>query len=216
MEQFAVLTGDIVKSTALPRAELDATMDAIHRAAVDISGWNGRNTTGFARRGGDGWQIVTQAHEYALRASLYIQASIRSRAKDRATRISVALGDGPLPKSVVVNPNYGFNPAFIASGRRLDQLTGNALFAHAALGTTGAAFRLADHIAQGWTPPQALALKEALPPGPKRLQKEIGMKLGISRQAVGQALSAAGFDAIHTALTLIEDEETRSKDIAPC
>ena len=75
--------------------------------------------------------------------------------------------------------------------------------ARAACGALDAAFRLADHIAQGWTRAQARAVCAMLPPGagPRRVAAE---RLNISRQAVDQALWAAGFPAIEAALEQIE------------
>jgi hypothetical protein len=75
--------------------------------------------------------------------------------------------------------------------------------AHAGGGALDAAFRLADHIAQGWTRAQARAVCAMLPPGagPRRIAAD---RLGVSRQAVDQALRAAGFAAIEAALEQIE------------
>lgn len=76
---------------------------------------------------------------------------------------------------------------------------------HASGGALNALILLADHISQGWTPAQARAIFTMLPPGagPRRAVAE---RLGISRQAVDQALHAAGFPAIDAALTQIEGD----------
>ena len=58
MARSAVLTGDIVASSALDAEALKDTISALDTAALEISGWDGKMTIGFARRGGDGWHIA--------------------------------------------------------------------------------------------------------------------------------------------------------------
>lgn len=201
--QIAVLTGDIVESTRLSPAALDATMAALAEGAAQIAGWPGQPATGFARRGGDGWQMVCDHPAIAIRAALYMQACLRRLDRSRATRIALATGQGPLTQAVLDDPNTGHGPVFTASGRLLEQLSGRQYLAHAGGGALAAALRLADHISQGWTPAQARALCEQLPPdaGPRA---EAASRLGISRQAVNQALWAAGFTALDEALSFLE------------
>ncbi len=199
----AVLTGDIVNSSAIEAAELDVTMQALHHAAIEISGWNGHTVTGFARRGGDGWQIAMERPELAMRAALFLQAILRRLAPERATRIAIAFGDGALPTATWQDPNKGHGDAFTASGRLIDHVPRHALMAHAAGGLIAATLRLADHISQGWTQAQARALVEALPPDAQTRAKAAA-KLGISRQAVNQALWSAGYPALTDALEFVE------------
>ena len=169
-------------------------MAALNGSAHEISGWqnNSGNTTisGFARRGGDGWQIVVNKTALVLRAALYIQSSLRLMNSEFSTRIAAATGEGELPSGA--DPNSAHGPVFRDSGRLLDTLTGRTLMAHADGGALGASFRLADHIAQGWTQAQARAVHAMLPPeaGPRRLAAD---RLGISRQAIDQALWGRGF-----------------------
>ena len=199
---IAVLTGDIISSTKLTPHEVDTVMETIAQAADDISGWAGGTVvSGFARRGGDSWQIALNRSNLALRASLYVIARLRAMGPKFATRIAAASGQGDIPTQPGRDLNSAHGPAFTSSGRLLDALSGK--MEHSGAGALGAAFCLADHIAQGWTPAQARAVAEMLPTdaGPRRLVAE---KLGISRQAVDQALHAAGFPAIQKALDEIE------------
>lgn len=207
MSRFAVLTGDIVDSSNLTASELDACMKNLHAAAIEISGWDKDITTGFARRGGDGWQIVMQRPRLAFRAALYLQATLRQRGKDHATRLAIAVQQGRLPIAYRRNPNSGHGPAFTESGRLLDSITGQATMAHADGGARAAAIRLADHIAKGWTVAQARAMAHALPPdAPPRA--DIAVRLGVTRQAVNQALWGAGFPALSDALGYLEGKST--------
>src|SRR6056297_2155063 len=188
---FAVLTGDIVASTDLGKAALDETLVAIATAADEIGTWPQVSVTGFARRGGDAWQMA-----------LYVQACLRRLDKARASRIAIATGAGEMPGT---DPNAAHGAAFTASGRLLDTLPAALCLDHAAGGAEAAAARLADHIAQGWTVAQARALALQLPPG-SGPRAEAAAALGISRQAVNQALWSAGFPAIIAALSALEAE----------
>ncbi|MDR9393521.1 MAG: MarR family transcriptional regulator [Roseovarius sp.] len=201
--RFAVLTGDIVGSGTLSASELDAAIAAIDTAARDIAGWQDEPVTGFGRRGGDSWQCAIGSPVLGLRAALYMRAALRREGKTLATRIAIAAGAGALPADGDTNSAHG--PAFTASGRLLETITGHVELAHDTGGALGAATRLADHISQGWTVAQARAMHAALPPGAGP-RSDIAGTLGITRQAVNQALWAAGFPAIDDALRLIEAE----------
>ena len=197
---FVVLTGDIVASSELDVEALEATLEAIAGAAQGIGGWPGVSRWGFARRGGDAWQLAFDAPALGLRGALFVNAAIRRLDKARATRIAVAVGDGQMPGD---DPNAAHGAGFTASGRLLETLPAGRYIDDAAGGAAAAAARLADHIAQGWTPAQARALAEQLPPG-AGTRAEAAARLGISRQAVDQALWAAGFPAVEAALMALE------------
>ncbi|MEM9755624.1 MAG: hypothetical protein AAF914_06510, partial [Pseudomonadota bacterium] len=169
----------------------------------ELSGWDAGAIAGFARRGGDGWQIAIQPPTRALRAALYCRAVLTRQSETYVTRIAVAVGKGQMPLKPVANPNAGHGPAFTASGRLLEELDRHVHLAHASGGAVSAAFRLADQIAQGWTRAQARALCHTLPPdsGPRAETAEL---LGITREAVNQALWAAGYRAIGDAIEMLE------------
>ena len=201
--KFAVLTGDLINSTALSAFQVDAAMTRLDAATREASGWANGAITGFRTRGGDGWQAALSAPEFALRLALIMTAQLRHTEDGIATRVAIATGTGTLPDDGDTNRAHG--PAFVASGRLLEGLDKQVRIAHASGGTMAAATRLADHIAQGWTQAQARAMAEALVPGaPPRAT--IAEHLGITRQAVNQALWSGGFPAIDEALSLIEGE----------
>ncbi len=131
--------------------------------------------------------------------ALFVQAHVR--ATGATTRLAVATGEGKVPDTLDLNSAHG--PAFQDSGRLLEQLDSRTLMAHADGGALDATFRLADHIAQGWTQAQARALCLMLPPGagPRRVAAK---RLGISRQAVDQALNAAGYPALMDAISAVQ------------
>lgn len=195
--KLTVLTGDIVDSTQMAPDMLEDVMRVLEQSHHDLATWPDV-TSYFARRGGDGWQIVLNGTGYDLRAALFIRASLTARHPGSATRIALATGAGDMGGQS--DPNRGQGPAFIASGRLLDRLKSRNQMAHASGGAHAACTALADYISQNWTQAQARALREMLPPlsGPRAQAAE---KLGISRQSVNDALWAAGFPAIERALT---------------
>ncbi len=197
---FLVLTGDIVGSSDLEVEALEATLEAVALAARGVGEWPGVTQWGFARRGGDAWQMAFDAPVLGLRAALYTVACLRRLEKTRATRIAMAVGAGQMPGN---DPNAAHGAGFTASGRLLEKLPSGRYLDDAAGSAAAAAARLADHIAQGWTPAQARAMAEQLPPG-AGTRAEAAERLGISRQAVDQALWAAGYPAIEAALDALE------------
>lgn len=192
---YAVLTGDIIASSDLAPAALDAALEALGAAALSING------AAFARRGGDSWQLAAPHPACALRYALVLRAALRSLGKEHATRIAIATGAGSIPASNDLNAAHG--PAFTDSGRLLAALPAHATMAHAAGGALDASTRLADHISAAWTPAQARAMRLMLLPSPGP-RAEAAAQLGITRQAVDQALWSAGYPALDAALHLIE------------
>lgn len=207
MTFLSVLTGDLVGSSDLAPAALDAALTSIASAATAISDWRTPAlVTRFARRGGDSWQIALSDPSLGLRAALFVQACLRRDTDTATTRIALATGMGTLPETGDLNAAHG--PVFVASGRLLATISGQARMAHAQGGAHHAATRLADHIASGWTQAQARAVAALLPPNaPSRA--DAAKSFGITRQAVNQALWSAGYPALDDALNAIEAEADR-------
>lgn len=197
----AVLTGDLVASTSLTSTVLSTALKSLQEMSNGISGWPqiGHGTY-FTRSRGDGWQIVLDRPELALRAALYLQSGLISRHDGLQSRIAIATGDVILPQGGDLNAASG--PVFTASGRALDALD-DTLLIHAAGGALGAAVRLADHLAQGWTVAQARAT-HAMLALPRPTHTQVAARAGVTRQAIDKALRSAGFPALDAALALIE------------
>lgn len=205
MTPLTVLTGDLIGSSNLSASQIEAAMSALGDAAREIADWQQGLRTGFAQSSGDGWQFVINSEWLGLRSSLSIRAALRRLGKPFSTRIALASGAGEFPPNG--NPNSATGPVFTASGRLLSTLTGpHAQMAHAAQGPRHATIALADHISQGWTPAQARAMQLMLPPEPPT-HAAAAAELGITRQAVDQALTAAGYHALTEALAALESEE---------
>lgn len=210
MNGYAVLTGDIVSSSELTADELSSVMTALDSAAQEMSAWSGTRRAGFAkdggfaRRGGDSWQIVLEGVGHWLRAALYVQAVVRRLSADYSTRIAIAESSEDISPTAWKDPNVGHGPAFTASGRLLTKLGRDILMGHAAGGAKAATIRLADEISRRWTNAQARTLCEALPPK-SGTRKDIAARLGISREAVNQAIWSSGFLALKDAIVFTEN-----------
>jgi hypothetical protein len=204
---IAVITGDLVKSTALPEARVSDAFHALTSAADQISRWQEPPTpTSFSRNRGDGWQIFLADSRLALRAALFLRATLRSRGKDLATRMAVGIAEGPPPGTSDLNLATG--PAFVAAGHALDTMKPPVeLQVVSDDRALEAVFRLADHLSRNWTQKQAAALVPMLAPW-GATQQTVAEQRRVTRQAVGQALRGAGYDAIHDVLRLIEGSGT--------
>ncbi|WP_157772608.1 MarR family transcriptional regulator [Pseudoponticoccus marisrubri] len=191
----------MVHSSDLSQDGLELAFDTLKDAAQDMADWPSIGTTAFARRGGDGWQIALDHPALHLRSALFLQARLAAQDPPCATRIAVATGAGSIPGDMDLNGAHG--PAFTQSGRLLEALSGRSRLGFATPGPVGAVYALADHIAQGWTQAQARSLALVLPPD-GRPRRDAAAQLGISRQAVDQALWAAGYPFIEAALAQLE------------
>ncbi|SFR36946.1 hypothetical protein SAMN04488005_1043 [Yoonia tamlensis] len=204
--QIAVLTGDIIGSTALGQDRLADALAALGHCAEMQGEWFGAPLR-FTRHRGDGWQVVLAKPEYALRSALGFRAALRAQSADFDSYVAIATG--PRPARLSDDLNVENSAAFIASGQLLDFLkatkTGQAI-GHADKGGVGAAAILADHISQGWTQAQAATILQKIIPNDTVSFTEIAQNLGKSRQAVTKSLNAAGFDAIISALSLLEGD----------
>jgi hypothetical protein len=206
---LAVLTGDIIKSTRLSPAALDAAMAALADAAAAMSGWEGSRDARFSRFRGDGWQCLAPSPAQALRAALFLRASLRALDRDADTRVSVGIGPGTLPAAGGLAAASG--PAFEISGRGLDRMARAQQLAvawaapPAAAAVVGAVFALADEISRLWTPRQAEVLVETLSPGDEP-QETLAAQHGVSQQAIAKRLSGGGEWALRRALAALEAE----------
>ena len=198
---IAVLTGDLVGSTAYPAKTLEAAMQAIRATAAEAAGWQSPpGDTRFTRFRGDGWQIVLDEPHLSLRAAVVIQG--RLVALGLETRISIGIGTADSLGTRDLADAAG--SAFETSGRGLDDMAPQVRIAIA-----GTAIRVQDELIADllserlsrWTAAQAeaVALQLAAPDRPRTLQ-EIGRQLKISPQAVNDRVRGAGGQIIGSVL----------------
>ncbi|MCF6271817.1 MAG: hypothetical protein L3J37_01315 [Rhodobacteraceae bacterium] len=197
LSNTAVLTGDIVKSTALSREERDALFAALKLGAEAVAALQNDDPF-FERFSGDSWQMLVQPR-FALRACLLMRAYIRQESKVFETRISVGIGAIEPLSNEGLGASDG--PAFQASGRGLKALKGGQYFA---INTPARPiFILADEVSKRWTQAQARVLAISLM-CPRPTQETVASKVGIAQQSVRNHLSAAGEPAL---LAALEDME---------
>lgn len=208
---YAVLTGDLVRSSRLSQAQLEQARERLSAAVAQASGWGDGIVAGavdFFR--GDAWQTVLAEPGLALRLALLQRAVLRASGLGD-TRVSI--GVGPVTEIDPVHTSRSTGPAFVASGHALDALVGRNRLAIVAapsvsssiVGLLSAVAALCDVIVQGWTARQAELVGLALDPD-AGTQLEIGARIkpAITKQAVGKGLLAAGWSGIETALEQVE------------
>ncbi len=197
LSNIAVLTGDIVKSTTLSRAERDALFAALKHGAEAVASLQNRDPA-FERFSGDSWQMLVQPR-FALRACLMMRAYIRQESKAFETRISVGVGAIEPLSAEGLGASDG--PAFQASGRGLEALKGAQYFT---INTPDLPiFILADEISKGWTQAQARILCKSLT-RPHPTQDSLASYLGVSRMTVRGHQIAAGEPALLAVLDGLE------------
>jgi hypothetical protein len=203
---LAVLTGDIVRSSALPPGSLDAAMQALAAAADAAAAWRGTPSL-FTRFRGDGWQCLAPEPALALRAALFLRAAIRRLGRDFDTRISVGFGSGDVPAAGLAAAD---GTAFRAAGNGLDMMARQVRLRATwsepppAAAHLAAIYTLCDAISRRWTPAQATVLADMLVPEAPT-QAAIAAKAGVSQQMVAKHLGASGEWAVQDALAAVED-----------
>lgn len=191
MQNWAVFTGDIVRSSDLEAGGLAEVFAALETAAQQIASWPD-STAPFARFRGDGWQMALPPR-YALRGALTLRAAVRATGKGRDTRIGIGIGAGQLSGNDLAGAD---GPAFVQSGRALDTMKRQNLLAATDAGSAlRIALPLADRIAQGWTPKQAWIAFHLLSPQPPT-QDALATQLGTRRQLIQKQADAAGVAAL--------------------
>ena len=199
MQNWAVFTGDIVRSSDLEAGGLAQIFAALQDAAQQIASWPD-STAPFARFRGDGWQMALPPR-YALRAALILRAAVRATGKGRDTRMGIGIGAGQLSGTDLAGAD---GPAFIQSGHALDTMKRQLLLAAPEAGAAlRTALPLADRIAQGWTPKQAQIATHLLAPRAPT-QEALATQLGTQRQLIQKQADAAGIAALIESCTAYE------------
>ena len=205
--KIAVLTGDLVGSTALGPAKVEQAFDALEACAEMQADWMDGQSLHFTRHRGDGWQVALAEPKYALRSALCFRASLKALGKEFDSYIGIAEGDAALKASVSLN--NATDEVFVKSGRELEYARTD--HSESRMHFTRhhrhePAILLLDLIFGGWTPTQAATMKTFLAIKSGRFLSDIAEELGKSRQSVTKTLKAAGYEHIQEALLLVELE----------
>lgn len=201
MTELAVLTGDIVKSRALPPGDLDKVFAALSNTAKRIEAWQNAPVH-LSRFRGDGWQMVLRP-TLLFRSLMMLRAAVRSGGKGFDTRVGVGIGQGHVLGPDLAEAN---GEAFVASGSALDTMPRRVYFSAPegprALRT---ALPLADQIIAGWTARQAEIVLALLDPD-QPTQMAVAQRLGLAQQTVQKQAFAAGLAALLEVCGIFETE----------
>lgn len=211
---YAVLTGDLVRSSALDKAQLDAVRRVLFASAgaLNQADWAGgrllRGDPEFFR--GDAWQLLLIDPRWALRAAIYLRAVLLAQGSVD-TRVAIGIGQVDSISRARVSLSRG--QAFTLSGHALDQMSPR--------------FRMAAALPAEFQPsaqwlPVVMALCDCLIGRWQRRQAQIASLIAlyrsashaevgrlikprsISQQAVSKSLTAAGWFGIEHALGQFE------------
>jgi hypothetical protein len=207
---YAVLSGDIIGSTALTVEQLADVAKVIEGAFDDIRArcYGGvQGSPDFFR--GDAWQVVLSDPSLALRASLLTRARLRSLL-GIDSRISIGIGS--VDRLVKARISRSTGEAFTLSGRALDRMTSyfdltGALPDRA--GIMSAWFTLTLHLCSGlmrtWTRRQAENVALALVlQDPKHEVIAQQLRPPVSKQTVTRSLASANWRPLLDALRTFE------------
>jgi len=140
MKTYAVLTGDIIDSSQLGPERLEASLTLLRRLAVEFEQTYPGSVVGepdvFR---GDSWQLCLQRPSLALTAAVFIRAGFKANELD--SRIGIGIGAVDRLQESQISESNG--PAFLHSGRTLDQLG-----KHRTLALDGAGYLDADGYAR--------------------------------------------------------------------
>ncbi|MGB3177136.1 MAG: hypothetical protein WBH14_07760 [Albidovulum sp.] len=210
----AILTGDLIGSTKLDPALTDRAMAVLEGAAASLPDWPQTTNPQFTRFRGDGWQALVYPTKYALRAILFLKASLAAADTGLSTRVAIGLGQISDTGSGGLGGAHG--SAFKASGRALDAMKRGEDMVIDGAGASGlhkAIVALVAAKARRWSREQAEAMCHALPPAAPTLAT-IATQIGISQQAVSYRLKAAGHNEIDEALKAWENDADTSSGAA--
>lgn len=200
MTEWAVLTGDIVKSSDMTSDELTSIFNGMQDAAQVIETWQD-TPTHLTRFRGDGWQMIVKPR-LCLRALTAMRAVVRRSGKGFETRIGIGLGTAVIRNGDLAGAE---GAAFVRSGHALDQMKrGALLLAPDAPQALRVALPLVDHILKSWTVRQAEIAYLMLPPM-SPTQSEVANILNLTQQSVQQQVDSSGIGKVLEACAVLED-----------
>lgn len=202
---YAVITGDIKKSTRLPAADLvrlPSVLKEIFNAFGKTPEPKGRLLKYSIFRG-DSFQLVIEP-ESVLEAMLFVRAGLRaaypgSVAKAVDCRLAAAIGS---IENLTDNITESTGEAFTLSGRLMEDIKKSFLMAiitpdPSATSELNTELALCDKLMSRWTYSQALLLPKLLN---GEMQTSIADESGISQAAVAKKIQAMGWQAIEMLL----------------
>ncbi|WP_010140714.1 hypothetical protein [Oceanicola sp. S124] len=194
-----ILSGDIVAGKGTNASDLDECFEGLRESAALIQGWQS-TPVAFTRLGETSWQLALGPARPGLREALALRAGLRQKGRQFDTAIAIVSGNGHVPMDGDLGRAEGL--VFLTSLGILDSLKG-ARFGHGDGSELAAVARLVDHVSARWTAAQAKAVLPMMAPDAPT-HSTVADSLGITRQAVRQALMGAGYPALSEALLEVE------------
>ncbi|MCV6594587.1 MAG: hypothetical protein OIF48_16680 [Silicimonas sp.] len=201
----AVITGDLVKSSAMGLDATDAAMAVLARAAREMKGWPIGPLTAlgdlkFTRHRGDGWQVHLEAGAFGLRAAVTLFSRLAAFPDLPQTRL--ALGLGAVERVPGRDLSEAHGAAFEISGRALADMQRGERFVMRGAGVSPviAAFsELLHDRMRDWSQQQAEAVSRVIEID-FPYQTEVAATLGITPQALSARLKGAGWSSLSRVL----------------
>ena len=208
---YAVLTGDIIKSSQLLPNQLDSVRQSLERAIDVINVWQRgliSGSPGFFR--GDAWQLLLTDPARAMRVGIFLRASLRTQGV-ADTRIAIGLGEVERIYPGKVSLSTG--QAFKISGRALDAMTQYSNLTIEIPDSSGPMRRwlpvvghLCDSLISQWTQRQAEVVCSAVDPhDPTHEVIANGLRPPVTKQAVTKVLDGAKWHVIREAIHEFEE-----------
>jgi hypothetical protein len=208
---LAVLTGDLVASTQLSTSDLERVRRQLLEAVEEVADWEPGLVVGGAEFfRGDSWQLLLARPRRALRVALYLRAALTAQG---LTDTRLAIGLGAVEAMAPERISMSTGPAFVLSGRGLDELPHRFRMAIRAPSGQGALADwlpvigyLCDALVRQWTRRQAEIVRHALAPShPTQAQIADRLDPRVTPQAVGKALTGAEWRGLQAAVEQFED-----------
>jgi len=215
---YAVLTGDLVKSSQLSSEKSAGAMARLKNAAMEFAQQYPSTIVGqmdtFRH---DSWQVLMEKPAPAVKAAVFLRTALKLESDAETkydTRICIGIGQAELISTQRVSNSRG--PAFTRSGKGLDEMGGERLRLVAGddapvllNGLSCTAIPLLDCIIGDWTPTESRAIYGVLNGW---TQEEIASNWPVNeksgkqptRQAVGDSLMRAHWRTVDAALLWIE------------
>lgn len=206
---YAVITGDIRKSTRLPAADLVRLPDVLRKIFTELNLCEEKkgNWVKYSIFRGDSFQLLLRP-ESALKSALYIRAGLRSAypttlASAVDCRMAIAIDT---IENLSENITESTGNAFTLSGRLLENIGKHTLMAihtsdKAINDELNTELALCDEIVKRWTHSQALLVPGLINENTQTLLAE---SFDISQSAVALKVQKLGWQAISTFLTRFE------------
>jgi len=210
---YAVLTGDVVKSSALMAEDRGRVPESL-RAAADLTTQHFPDAVHGAMDifRGDSWQMVVSRPRLALRVGLFLRAALLAQPGGRPIDTRVAVGFGTVAYLPENNVSTGNGQAFNLSGEALEAAGKTCRLSVSfpeplrspLTHSLTIIVRLIDLQAQRWTRKQAEAVSGAVL---GLTQQSIGkgwFREPVTQQAISQHLEGAGWAAISQGVNFFE------------